>query len=52
MRELTIKETYNIIGGSISGSVLSGIAKGIELIFELGRSLGSGIRRLISKKLC
>ena len=50
--ELNKKELNDIIGGSISGSIISSIVRGGILILELGRSFGSAIRRLLKKKYC
>ncbi len=53
MRELKNNELYMIKGGgSISASFLNGIARSISTIVDLGRSLGSAIRRLINGTLC
>lgn len=53
MRKLTHNEMINLYGGaSITGAFLSSIIKGIDIILELGRSLGSAIRRSTSGKLC
>lgn len=53
MRELTNKELYIIQGGvNWTASLFNGIAKGINSVLELGRSLGSSIRRLITGNLC
>ncbi len=45
----TLKEIH---GGEISGSLISSVVKGITILLELGRSLGSSIRRLIDKDIC
>ncbi|CCY44823.1 unknown [Clostridium sp. CAG:1193] len=50
--ELNKKELNDIIGGSISGSIISSIVRGGILILELGRSFGSALRRLLKKKYC
>ena len=52
MKELTNKELNLVIGGSISGAVLSSIIKGASLIFEIGRSFGSSLRRMMTKNYC
>ena len=53
MIKLTKKEMLNLYGGaSITGAFLSSIIKGINIILELGRSLGSAIRRGSGGKLC
>ena len=51
MRELTNKELNLVIGG-VSGAVLSSIIKGASVILELGRSLGSAVRRMMTKNYC
>ena len=46
----TLKE---IDGGlSISGAVINSFTTGIKVIVDLGRSLGTAIRRTISGNLC
>lgn len=52
MRELTNKELNLVIGGGWSGAVLSSIIKGASVILELGRSLGSAVRRMMTKNYC
>ena len=39
-------------GGSISGTLLNSIVRGINALLDLGRSFGSAIRRLGSNNLC
>lgn len=39
-------------GGSISGNLVSAFTKAMQGILELGRSLGSAIRRIWDKKYC
>ena len=46
-------ELLQIIGGvNITGTLLSSIYKVGNLIFEIGRSLGSAIRRVSSGSMC
>lgn len=53
MKELNNKELYEIVGGvKFSASLLSSIIKGANLILELGRYVGSAIRRFKTGKLC
>lgn len=54
MQQLTEPSMKNIIGGSvkISASMVNGIIKGATFLLELGRSLGSAIRRFQLKKWC
>lgn len=44
---------YRIDGGlSLSGSLINSFTDGIETIMNVGRSLGTAIRRMISGNLC
>lgn len=52
MEKLQKQELLNIEGGAISGSFLSSLIKGINSLLELGRSLGTAIRRVYTKKIC
>lgn len=53
MIELRKDELFDICGGiSISGTLISSLTKGITTLLDLGRSLGSAIRRIGSNKLC
>ena len=45
-------ELKQIMGGSITASWISALARGINSIMDLGRSLGSAIRRIQTGKLC
>lgn len=46
------EEMKSIVGGAITASWISALAKGINSILDLGRSLGSAIRRIQTGKLC
>lgn len=50
--KLSKDELKNIIGGSISASMIGYLVRGINSILDLGRSLGSAIRRVQSGRLC
>ena len=52
MKELTNKELSLVIGGAISGAIISSVIKGVSVILELGRSFGSALRRMITKNYC
>lgn len=52
MKELTNKELNLVIGGAISGAIISSIIRGVSVILELGRSFGSAVRRMITKNYC
>ena len=49
---LTEKELYGIIGGSVSAAFLNAIARGIGVILDVGRSVGTAIRRIGSNSVC
>ena len=53
MINLNKKELLEINGGlKISAVLFSTAVKGFSLILELGRSVGTSIRRLQTKQLC
>lgn len=52
MEMLTRKELMNLYGGAITGTLINSIVRGINSILELGRSLGSAIRRSTVNNLC
>lgn len=53
MRELNNKELLVIDGGaSLSASFFNAISRTVSTVMEVGRSLGSAIRRLINGTYC
>lgn len=52
MKNLNKNELVLIEGGSISGTLISSISKGINTILDMGRSLGNALRRIGSKSIC
>lgn len=53
MQELTQTQLLSIVGGlNLSGAVLASIIRGIDSIFDIGRSLGGAIRRAFDKNIC
>lgn len=51
--ELNKNQLLNIVGGiSISGTLINSIVKGVNAIFDIGRSIGSAIRRIRSGNVC
>ncbi len=53
MSELTKKEAVQIYGGvNLSGTIVTAFLKGIDIILELGRNLGSAIRRIQDHNVC
>lgn len=39
-------------GASISGTIINALVKGLSVVLELGRSLGTAIRRYQKKDYC
>ena len=39
-------------GASISGTLINSVVKAFNLVLEVGRALGSAIRRGLAKKTC
>lgn len=50
--ELEKQELMNIVGGAISASMISAVVRGINSLLDLGRSVGTAIRRIQSGKVC
>lgn len=54
MRELNNNELMDIMGGAstLTAAFLNAAARTIETVMDLGRSLGSAIRRIVNGKVC
>lgn len=53
MKEIKQKQLNEIVGGvNITGAMINSLVRGINSLLDLGRSLGSAIRRAQSKQLC
>ena len=52
MKNLNKEELLNIEGGSISGTLISSITRGINTVLDMGRALGNAIRRIGSNNIC
>lgn len=53
MTYLNDEELKYIIGGiNITGSILASIVRGINAIMDVGRSLGTAIRRSRTNNIC
>ena len=54
MIEIKREEMLNITGGAnyLSASFLNAVSRAITTLVDLGRSLGTSIRRSISGKVC
>jgi hypothetical protein len=47
------KNLFEIEGGiNISGTLINSFVRGINSLLEVGRSLGSAIRRVVDKSIC
>jgi len=49
---LSKEELKSVKAGSISGTLLSAVTKVINSILDIGRALGSSLRRLTSGQSC
>ena len=53
MKELSNKELMNVEGGArFTASLLNAASRAITTLLELGRSLGSAIRRTVNGSIC
>lgn len=53
MIELKKEDLVCIDGGvNISGTLISALSKGVSTLLDMGRSLGTAIRRIGSNNLC
>lgn len=50
--KLTEKQMKSIYGGSISGTMINSLVRGINALLDLGRSLGTAIRRISRNNIC
>ena len=49
---LSNEELIKVVGGEISSTLINAIARGISTFLDLGRTIGSAIRRAASGKTC
>ena len=54
MNKIELEDTKTLIGGGVSftGAVLNAFKSLIETFFEIGRAVGSSIRRVDEHDLC
>lgn len=50
--KLTARQMKNIYGGSITGTMINSLVRGINALLDLGRSLGTAIRRISGNNIC
>lgn len=46
------KKELSVIKGGVSGAIMTSFIRGVTQLYELGRSLGSSIRRLFTRNYC
>ncbi len=49
---LSNEELLTVCGGAAFSTLLNSITKAVDSLFELGRSVGSTLRRAITKTFC
>ena len=52
MKKLENTELQKIVGGAFTATMLGNILRGASLLLDLGRSLGSAVRRIQTGKIC
>lgn len=52
MKKLKEKELKNIQGGGISASLITAAVRAINSLLDLGRSLGTAVRRIQNGSIC
>lgn len=53
MKKIEDKELYKIVGGvKFSASLLNSVIRGANFVLELGRYVGTAIRRYKTGRLC
>jgi hypothetical protein len=52
MELLTKKEMYEIEGGSIPAPFINAITKAVGLLYSIGQSAGSSLRRVVGGNYC
>lgn len=45
-------ELLAVTGGAITATLINAISRGISTIMDLGRTVGTAIRRVVSGKVC
>ena len=50
--QLSNEELKNLIGGSLTASFLSALVRGFNFILDLGKTIGTAIRRGTSGNAC
>ncbi len=49
---MTNEELMNVVGGAFSAALVTAIVSALKGIYDLGKSIGSSIRRVLGGKYC
>jgi len=49
---LSKSQLQSITGGTITATFVNALTKGVTTLLDLGRAIGSAIRRISSNKIC
>lgn len=52
MEKIDETEALEVVGGSITGTLINAFITTGKFLFSMGQSLGSGLRRIGSNNLC
>lgn len=52
MKKLNNDELLKITGGTLTAAFMTALVRGLNAYLEVGRSLGSAIRRVMTKNVC
>jgi len=50
--QLTKEELFEVQGGSITASFLNALSRAASTILDIGRSIGSSLRRMVTRNYC
>lgn len=50
--ELQKNEMTMITGGGLTSAMLNAISKAVNTVYDLGKQLGSSIRRMVTNQYC
>lgn len=52
MKKISQDQLYQIYGGAVSASFITALVRAVDGILDLGRSLGTAIRRIYNGRVC
>ena len=50
--QLSKQELFNIKGGAITATMINALSRAVAALWEIGRAVGSTLRRIFSKDFC